>query len=691
VWLDFGRDSLRHAVARDIRQFPIRLSRWLGIGSAIGVPSIAGWLALTNRRLLDEPTLSDAFVIGLLAVSATVFALVTAIATLIISTASDPIDRQRMIRRYRDQAFDLIALYGIMTTAVIALISLFGQRSSAGAIEIAAEWPLGLFVLLLVAVGYLVYFVHDLVATPADEKVRWLEAEIEESYVQLLAPNFARTKLNKWIAEDGLSVDAKYDVGMDGLILRPTDLISWVKSDGYLHDISRRRLRSWLSKVQRLEPPAGRPRIAGVLDRRFRLGEPIAVVPLETTLGSEVSTRMQVEAHSVFQLSPDDPLAEMQTSLKDLRDKGRTAARDGRTAEFEFILETFTRLVTRTFKLSDQYKGQFAGDPTGLAPRVLLRAAVHELGEEVFSSPSPNIIKAWMHLPQRLLQASRWSADRAVYAMMYSWWRTAQLLQRWGRTSVSPDVELITESLLLRLHYYAENLSAAIRWDVPEHSKQLQEERFWLGRIVARIRSAIDPIGSSQLHAILGQIAVVPGVVDQKEFSQWGLLTARHLLADIDQYGPGDALLGDRWNTAFTTSPPLSAGAAFAAVIGAYGSMLDSDGEKIEARAYVMFAQMIDLTWEEQRELALGRWHPYLRRDPKEDLGTVTAIRCLEIIGSNPGMTAPREFAKDLRSVLSVAKSDESARQLWRVVSGRAAADLANEITALLGTLPAEP
>src|ERR1700720_3366011 len=93
------RNSLRHAVAGDVNEIQLSVVRRAWILIAVVVPLIAAVLAVTNQRLINEPDMSDSFILSLLAVSATVFALVTAIASLIISTSSNPVDRQRLMRR----------------------------------------------------------------------------------------------------------------------------------------------------------------------------------------------------------------------------------------------------------------------------------------------------------------------------------------------------------------------------------------------------------------------------------------------------------------------------------------------------------------------------------------------------------------------------------------------------------------
>jgi hypothetical protein len=595
--------------------------------AAVVLPLAATVLTLGQIRIFSRVAVSEAFLLALVGIAASVFALIAAIAALIISIATDPLDRQRMMRRYRSNAFDFVATYCLGTIFWIVLAIILLPRASDHSITGPYEWILALFALLLGAVGWLIYYVHRLVTTRPEEKISWLELEIEAGIQSALVSAVANEQLKAILREVTKSrTRLAYDVGMDrNWDPKPDDVHCWPRPSrgGYLNDVSLRRLKSWLNACQLTH--AGSACLATVLERRFRPGDALVVLrPSVSAPGFDQKARRLAGACQFVQRNP---AGQLELSLKDLRDRAWLSAHEGATGQFESILETFTRLAVRLYSVEATVPPVLLPEERNAyeLPSVLLRAAVHELGEEVFQAQSPNTIKAWMHLPQRLLEATRQFPNRRVWAITYPWWRAAQLIRQWGLPgSTQPEKrKLLLDSFEVRLHYYVEELGAIWKEAPPDMGRALAAERTWLLRVLGRFFSVVDETAYPRLEVTLD--ALIQDTPHPREKRTPWLLCARHMLADYYELpAMVDSSIVAKWENVRKAYSDLRH------LIDDYTVLRDSSTERTEHRVYQIYAQSIDLTWEEQWEVGLGRWIPLIKGDPAQDLESVVIMLAVD-------------------------------------------------------------
>jgi hypothetical protein len=615
---------------------PPRLSLYgAGLAAAALFPAAAFGLTVLGFKwgLPPNISLSDADLVGLWTVAATVFALTAAVASLVITTSVEPLDRLRMIRRYRRNAFDVVALFGLSVTFWVGMIIAWMPLDAHGQSTGPVEWVLLLLALLLLGVGYLLYYAQRLISRSEDQKIRWLEDDMVEAFRDAVVSRVAVVKLDDLttrVAGDHFVL--QYDTATDQKPPSKTDRIFKLETSGYFHDVAMDHFEIWLQACTRIADLPLRGTYAGILGRHFRNDDAVALV-------RNVKSRIDAEAmppdepRRAFVLRRRDPAAHMQMTLKGLRDKACASAMGGQTAEFELQLEALTRLVVQSYRLSGDYQSLL---PKGLsartlAPRVALRAAMHELGEEVFRTRSPNIVGAWMHFPQRLLQDSRGHPLRTVPIIMYPWWRTAQVIQQLaGRDEES--VSLLTDTIGVRLHYYVDDLKAAIDYAPPQPDEaqepppddlnaQLKEEGRALRRVLARLFSAIDPTHQRAVQDVWDRIPVR----DKDSDGHLWLRCGRHLLADYaDGHIASNVSLEPRWDQVARGFKNLDD------MCAAFQSLQKSNDEVAEQQVYQTYAQMINLTWEEQMEVGLGLSLSPIR-DPARDLERVMLVLVLQL------------------------------------------------------------
>jgi hypothetical protein len=265
---------------------------------------------------------------------------------------------------------------------------------------------------------------------------------------------------------------------------------------------------------------------------------------------------------------------------------------------------------------------------------------MHELGEEVYRTHSPNIVGAWIHFPQRLVQKSRGFPYRTVQVIMYPWWRTAQIIQQLGDPP-NELVALLTDTLGVRLNFYINDLQTALDYSLRQSTivlddgesinSQLVDEARTLRRVMARLFSAVSPSKLDVLRKLWGRI---PLRDDDSEGHLW-LRCGRHILADYeDGRIPGSVKVGPKWSVvreAFVGATGGRSGLGINGLHSAFTTLVRHDDEKREQSAYQTFAQMINLTWEEQMEVAAGL-DASPGRDPTRDLERVVLVLAVELL-----------------------------------------------------------
>lgn len=627
---------------------------WTRLAAAFLIPiaafvfTVRGWTVdwIPNRNLTDTE------LVGLWTVTVTVFAVTTAIAALVINTSTDPLDRLRMIRRYRTKAFDFVGLFGLNVTFWFGMIIAVMTFDSHNQSTRPTEWLLVLLALLLIAVGYLLGYVHFLISMSPERKVRWLRDEMSRAFRTAVVSRLARSELESItgvIAGPGLSI--QYDVAQDrnspaqnGPQLSKGDDLFHLDRTGYLSDMCLSDFKAWLAQYQR-QSGAIDGAVAAILGRRFRDDDAVAVIR-GTASKQDWMDAQSKRLKAAMVLEAESPDAELEIALKGLRDKAWECAGQGRTGEFELQLEMLTNLAIHTYELVDKCSAFVdENELRNISPRAALRATMHELGEEVFRSQSPNIIAAWIHFPQRLLQNSRKYSTRRIWAMMYPWWRTAQVIQEQGANEQT--VSLLSETITVRLHYYLSDLRAAWAYAPTTMKPALYEEAYGLRRVLARLFSAFDPARHSSLWRLWEDL---PG--KKTEGHLW-LRCARHLLADYEDLGSVH-LLDEKWSAVRDRFQGLDH--LYTAFITMRRGR-SADDEVREQRTYEWYTQLADLTWEEQMQVGLGFESSPLR-DPARDLNLVMLLLTLGLVNKLAPITMSKATKNELLPFLDSMSSD---------------------------------
>lgn len=655
---------------------------------AIALDSLAVVLLVTfflltwgQVRLFLPSGISEVLLLSLAGVIATIFALIPPIAALIISVSTDPLDRQRMLRRYRDNAFEFVAVYSLGTVLWVVLVALLLPKSGAGSISAPTEWLIAVLIVLLIGVIWLIVYVYRLISAPTEDRVKWLELEMEEAIERALISVVAWHLLQKRVdPKPEPRVRVVYDVTMTQGMANDFYCPPVLKHGEYLKDVSLHRVDRWLTKCGL--STNGAARIATVLDRRFHPGHALAAVRMNSADGPS-----QVDVSSLStacEFVRSNPAGQLESSLRYLRDRAWKAAHDGATGEFESILEIFTRLAVCLYTVEQRR-------PPGIPPKqlpyllpaTLLRAAAHELGEEVFQVSSPNTVKAWVHFPQRLLQATRDFDDRRVWVLTYPWWQAVQLIRRWGSDpTLTAHRKLLLQSLEMRLHYYVAELSATKQQAGTDVQKRnIEEEASLLLRVLGRLCSVLNtcelPKFAQLLRSELPKITELLRVDDgddrglQLGRTPW-LLCARYMLADSATFGDNvsDAASSMRENWKQVTSVYSK----LRDLIDDYVTLRTGKIERIEHRAYRIYEQSVHLTWEEQWRVGLGLTPPVIQGDPERDLKAVVVMLALDRDSNDELLILPegsRDTLCELLSELSPMEVENPAAKFFSNVAPR--------------------
>jgi hypothetical protein len=631
-----------------------------GFVPTLPTPSLFGFA-------LPEGTVNDVLLVGLWQMEATIFGLAAVFAPLVISVASDPIDRGRMLRRYRHDVFSWFMRTGVVTLLFTgALVFLLPSTGTSGVRVGSAWWLLASFLTFLVTVGVTIVYTYVLIRTPQEGKVQWLIEDAIDYLTRTLIDVYATKRLTAWISEqswrswpDAVSADS---IAFDIRLMRQdpnvgnSQELEFIEANPdrsvYVSDVSLHRLGKWLDRI-RSGPDIIEFRLLGVLHRTLKPGVPIAGFKLRappTAPGHRVLDRIR-GAFLIKQWTPDSFF--YRTAFKDLRDKACDAARNGRVAEFELLVQAITQIATRYYErvesIPDRVFTRQELKELSLEPRTALRAMTHELGEEVLTTRSPNVLKAWLHYPQSVMESSRNHSTRNEMAAMYPWFRAANLIR--DRRDGSPEFRaMVLESLRNRLLTYGQNLAAACwmsRRPPLQDSRPVRARRTdWRARVMSKLQSlatafaAASGLGidrpAEDNRAILAReaewyarvvgkvlsvmaepdrdllIANINDMVDLGNPSYVGAMwieCARHIAGD---FAKPTSAFGVQKNASLLGRSMRLIASRFSdlnSLISSWQIVLPT-GEQTEQQLSEYYSQLIDMTWDEQMELVQGVTKP---------------------------------------------------------------------------------
>ena len=379
------------------------------------------------------------------------------------------------------------------------------------------------------------------------------------------------------------------------------------RRDVYISDISLRRLGTWLDTVAARGPAvAQKVCIGGFMHRRLKPGIPIAAI--QVVDGQENTGRSSLELlRSAYLLRAWSTRAFIyRIAFKDLRDKASAAARAGRIADFELLLETVTEIAIRYYDLAEALIGRGVFTPDELSlhfePRATLRAVVHELGEEVLASRSPNVIKAWIHHPHSAMERTRYHPTRSEPVPMYSWFRAVNLIRDSADDSEGVRA-LVFESLRRRLLTYGQDLANAFRIQqgvLSEGVWTFEREAEWYLRVVGKLLSAISEDERAYTIAEVSEVLQAFPNSEQRLGAIW-IECARHLADDFLNPDPGSGVsittieLERSMSDIRTRFPDLW-------MLLSSWRLLALTPESREQTIARLYQQAVDMSWDEQIE-----------------------------------------------------------------------------------------
>lgn len=580
-------------------------------------------------------------------IEATLFGLVAGLTPLLIATFTDPLDRKRMLRRYRDYAFDWVVVLGLQTlllTGIVLLGLRLNESTPTDGRQVGALWMWASFLVLIAGLLHLIQYTYRLVAKLSDEKAKWIREEAHDYFVSSMVDAYSRQWLKHWMVKEfpamSQRVQIEYDVrGLRWDKLKSETAICKVSANpdhqAYLADISLGRLRAALKKIL-LEGADDQSGLCLVgTPHRFLLPRAAVVVawdlkPFVDRLHKQIE---QVRRAYLVVEPPSNPLY-FRTAFKDLRDRASAAARNGNIAEFESLLEIFKDLTVIAYDLSQKFDEKlksregFEGDEgleklahiypdttrpvvLNVEPRVALRGAVHELGEEVLAATSPNVLKAWLHHPHRVLEATRSCSIRTVAAIMYPWFRAANFVRSPGSTPEGLHRRgIVLQSLRRRLLTYGQNLLMARKLEGPEGQHgPLQTEFEWFLRVLGKLLSVID-IGERRVfmeEKLQRVLDLFPEL--ESEHKTWKrtiwIECARHLAADFLNPEVVSGPKKDTVGFADSMRDVKEKVKTLSILMTAWTNLLKSQGWS-ERQISFLYERLIDMTWEEQMEIGQG-------------------------------------------------------------------------------------
>jgi len=585
---------------------------------------------------------SDPILIAIWAAEVTISVLIASFTPFLLAASTDRFDRVRLIRRFRRMFLDWAVILQVITLVDTLILLLGLPHDSAGNREGNFELLVASFVIFLLITISLLPYAHYLVTVSPEKKLEWILADAESYLRQSSLGQLSRNQLSRWAARNRLGILESADIYGDANRTRRispagAEYDRVFVSAGYLHDISLGRLAKGVRAAAKANAGQGpRPLVLATLLQRCREDVAVALVP-----HSGEDLKPKLGRAFLIEKSLPDTFTYHASSFKALRDRAAEMARHGQIAEFELVLESFKELVIHLYRILEKADKSLGQRLTGPDPRFALRSAVHELGEEVFASDSPNVIKAWLHFPHRLLRDTRDHELRNVPSITYTWFRASNNLRdkRFGGWRQY----MVLESLVRRLFYYGEELS---RYSIqiaskPECRAAWSIECHWYVRTLGKVMSVIEP---HQYPAFLNEAQMVfSGSISRANF-KWPVVEnailvecARHISGDavhaLAAY-PDRIMRGECKEFEAKWQATMARLSSFQNLLA--GLRLLEQSLVLEAGIRNIgegFEQMVDLTWEEQVELASELLKP-LRWPFYPNLGIILAFLQFSLSGS---------------------------------------------------------
>jgi len=650
-----------------------------------------------SQVTLPTGDVDGASIATLWSVEATLFGLIAAFTPVVIASASDRLDRTRMIRRFRQDIFTWFVVLGLLSLSLMALAEFFWTHLPKG--RGTAVWLLGSFLVLIVALFLVIRYTYSIIVRSPQRKLEWVLEEAEEYFRASLIERYALAWL-KWPhrgnANQGAPVQSLaqrlvrsnyltfvFDVRGVGSKAKAHRLVTVSMTPhgkAYIKDVSLGRLNKWLQGVATPQQCSIRHLwLAGAPNRPLKPLAPIAAAKPAPGQRALACHALEGVMDAYFVGKPPSTPIYFRQAMKDFRDRAAMAARNGQVAEFEFILESFSDLVVTFYRLAtkleetvktklDLSEEQRAVELNNLEPRTALRAVLHELGEEVFATDSPDVIKAWLHQPHRILENTRQFPTRFEPAVMYPWFRAANLI-RGKRADIVEKLDLILESLERRLLTYGRELMGAIKLSPPAVGTNLQQDPLqrelgWYLRIIGKLLSVINEPRRTDFMQTISEVLRLDGATKaerkRRSATIW-IECARHLVADF--LNP-TVTSGPTQNVAMfcTTLHEIRSKhiQTIKCLMSCWCRLLATQ-EAAERQMSQLYDQMIDMTWEEQTELLQGVIvSPVSRHRGKA--GIVWLALQLRVADSVEELTAVEEHAMSdlIRGDSAVAKDLEA-------------------------------
>jgi len=401
---------------------------------------VARWL-----QIVAKTSSLIAVTVGLWGVEAILFSLTAAITALLVNISANPDERSLLMERYRSKAFDAVAAVSIFTifmTGDALRQMLRAEVLNFQAIDAYVRSSL-LFVLDLLALTWLLFYSHRLITRAARERRSHLLQLLRDSVREVAMQEVSGALLEAWGPSRGLATLVS-GVGFQanaGTVRAPRA--------AYLYDVALDRLELRLRSLTHLlsmQPP-----IKAQAQMRLNADVPedtplVAIAPADMPHGSHLLSALRWKRQI-----PEDSFA---LALGALRDSSAVAARNGLLADFNAHLAELQALQTEVFRLSggtQRLTHRWLTHLVGWPPTVLLRNALHRLGQEVLEVESTFVIGAWLYFPQKLLRETREYADRDLGPIFVVWEQAAargRVPQEWN--------------FWLRLSEYTNSLNVAL-------------------------------------------------------------------------------------------------------------------------------------------------------------------------------------------------------------------------------------
>jgi hypothetical protein len=476
--------------------------RWLRVAGAwIGLPEseiplvlvavvISGALGsgIANGVLADIHSIGFpeqipmSTLIAVWSVECTLYGLITAIGGLLLAIAPGPMDRKRLLQRFRRRTFDWVAVFGLSTILVtglrVATLSPAGQAALVPLVAVAGI--VLLFPLHIVAMGWLLLDGYRFVTrsvTP-DEALRWLVSDIDLSIRRYMLSEVSLSVLNQRLFRNHPETDAVSNPKEGSKVIYASAVANFKHDVVSIHDVKLDQLQKCLD----LDQSKALKQIGIAVGRRVHRSDALvtATPPFDVDRSDALvaATPFDVQLFQrklkkclMWDSSPvDEPFS---TSIHLLRERGISAARNGNVYEYGLVIDALERLYVATLRARfepvlalSQSRDQMsrldhalARLPKRLVPAAWLRDAIQRIGEEALDGGSPNIVSRWLYAPQQFLAAARQYPklpdSSPAYALMYGWIRAIDSIV--SESARRPND--VAELLRLRLTAYGDLLA----------------------------------------------------------------------------------------------------------------------------------------------------------------------------------------------------------------------------------------